>query len=443
MHFARDSLLTFATVGLTFLLGAASSVLIARYLGPAGKGLFTLVFLLPTLCASLGGMGLGAANVYLLRRGEARLGTLIANSAAVAFGSAILASTLLAISWPWVGPSVLPGVPPTLAVLGLLSLPLALLTDYLLSLLLGAQRLVRYNAVSLVSNTFTLLAPAVALVAFGAGVRGAVAAKLLASLVTLMLVSRALLSARGADAGRLRLDLGALRRALGYGAREHLGNVAMFLSYRADMFFVAAFMGLKAVGIYSIAVMMAEAFLHLPNAVSTVLFPRLAGKGRDEGAREAARTARVVSTLVATGALLSIPLIVPVLRIAFTSAFLPAAPAFFALVPGVYALSVSKVLSRYFTGTLGQPLLNARAQGTALAVNLPLNLVLIPAYGIVGAAAASSIAYLAHAVVMLALFRRHSGLPVSAALLLRNEDVLWVSSLARSISLKIWRERHA
>ncbi len=438
MRFVRDSLLTFLSYGVTFALGVASSILIARMLGPEGKGIFTLVFLLPALCTSLGSLGLGAANVYLLRRGEAGLGTLMANSAIFALTTSLATMMVFAAGWRWFAPTILPGVTPGLAVLGLLSLPLALLADYFLSLLVGSQRLVRYNAVSLASNGLSLAAPAFALVALHAGVEGAVAAKVLASALTVILLARVLLATREMGADAIRPDRAVLRRALSYGWREHLGNIAMFLSYRVDIFFVAAFAGARAVGIYSVAVMMAEVFFHLPNAVSIVLFPRLAGRGRTEGARDAARTARVVGTIVGLGILVSIPLAAPAVHLAFSSAFLPAVPAFFLLLPGVLALSLSKVLSRYFTGTLGQPLLNARAQMIALAINLPLNVLLIPRYGIAGAAAASSVAYVAHAAVTLVLFRRYSGIPLQEALFLRGEDVAWLADRARAAGLQQW-----
>ncbi len=443
MRFLRDSLITFFTFGVTFFLGTASSILTARYLGPHGKGILTLVFLLPSLCVSFGSFGLGAANTYLLRRGELRMGTLMANSFAMALAATILASGAIGVAWPWLGDRVMPGVTPALAALGLLSLPMLLLTDYLLALLLGTERVVRYNAVSLVAKTFSLAALVLALVVLRAGVTGAIVASVLGSFVTVILLLGAFRGVHDEGPGGFRLNLGALRRALGYGVREHLGNIAMFLSYRVDMFFVAAFAGTAAVGIYSIAVMMAELFLYLPNAVSTVLFPRLAGRGKEEGARNTAQTARVISTVVGIGILVSIPFAAPIVRVAFSSAFLPAVPAFLALLPGVYALSVSKVLSRYFTATLGRPLLNARAQGISLAVNLPLNVLLIPRFGILGAAAASSVAYVAHAAVTLFLFRRHSGLPVWAALLLRGEDLDWLSAQYRQARFARLGESHA
>jgi O-antigen/teichoic acid export membrane protein len=448
MRFIRDSFLTLITQGATFALGAAASVVIARMLGPEGKGIYTLVFLLPALCISLGSLGLGAANVFMLRRpevsraGGAPLGALMANSVLAALAVTAIAAAIVTAAWNWIGPAALPGVTPLLAALGLASLPLALVCDYHLSLLVGSERLVRYNGAVLASNFLTLAAPALALLV-GMRVPGAAAAKVLATAAAAALVTRSLFRTRNPATFAFAPDGRLLRRALSYGAREHVGNIAMFLSYRVDMFFVAAYGGARAVGIYSIAVMMGEVFLHLPNAVATVLFPRLAGRGREQGVREVARATRVVSALVGIGLLASIPLAAPAIRAVFSSAFLPAAPAFLLLLPGVYALSVSKVLSRFFTGTLGQPLLNARAQGVALAINLPLNVWLIPRYGIGGAAIASSAAYLAHAAVTLALFARHAGLPWSEALVPRGEDLAWLGERTRAAFAGRLRASHA
>ncbi len=61
--------------------------------------------------------------------------------------------------------------------------------------------------------------------------------------------------------------------------------------------------------------------------------------------------------------------------------------------------------------------------GLGALLNLALNLVLIPAYGIVGAAAASSIAYLAVTVAMLVLYCRLSGVAFWQTLIILPSDI--------------------
>lgn len=61
--------------------------------------------------------------------------------------------------------------------------------------------------------------------------------------------------------------------------------------------------------------------------------------------------------------------------------------------------------------------------GAGAALNLVLNILLIPAWGIVGAAAASSIAYLAVTVAMLVLYCRLSGVPLGQTLVILPADL--------------------
>ncbi|MNF07724.1 hypothetical protein D3C80_2079640 [compost metagenome] len=61
--------------------------------------------------------------------------------------------------------------------------------------------------------------------------------------------------------------------------------------------------------------------------------------------------------------------------------------------------------------------------GGAAAVNLVLNIVLIPSYGIVGAAMASSIAYLGVTLALLVLYCRLSGVPMLQTLFILPSDL--------------------
>jgi O-antigen/teichoic acid export membrane protein len=80
---------------------------------------------------------------------------------------------------------------------------------------------------------------------------------------------------------------------------------------------------------------------------------------------------------------------------------------FLVIMPGIVALSISKVLSGYLGG-LGLPLSVAGASGANLGINLAANLLLIPAVGIVGAALASLVSYVAHATLLVIVASRLS-----------------------------------
>ena len=72
--------------------------------------------------------------------------------------------------------------------------------------------------------------------------------------------------------------------------------------------------------------------------------------------------------------------------------FRPAGAVIVWLVPGIVALGHSRILANYIAGQ-GRPGINAARGCAALVVNIAANLVLIPVYGIIGAAVATTISY--------------------------------------------------
>jgi O-antigen/teichoic acid export membrane protein len=82
----------------------------------------------------------------------------------------------------------------------------------------------------------------------------------------------------------------------------------------------------------------------------------------------------------------------PVIDFVFSSAFSDAYIPLLVLLPGVVLLGGSKVLTNEIAGR-GYPHYNSLNAALALVVTVVLDLVLIPRYGVLGAALASSAAY--------------------------------------------------
>jgi len=103
-------------------------------------------------------------------------------------------------------------------------------------------------------------------------------------------------------------------------------------------------------------------------------------------------------------------------------AFADGLPAFLVILPGILALSVAKVLSSYISG-LGLPAPVATASVISLVINVAANLLLIPAWGIVGASAASLISYTVQAVILLGMAVRLTHRGPAAFLIPGREEV--------------------
>jgi len=178
-----------------------------------------------------------------------------------------------------------------------------------------------------------------------------------------------------------------------YGLKCYFGNLAQFLNYRLDMFLVAIFLTPIAVGFYSISVGIAEKLWMLPGSIATVLFSKISSLKDVEANNITSRVARHTFFIIFVISLFLAILAKPLIKILFGSAFLPSLAPLLILLPGVIALGGAKTLTADLAGR-GRPEVGTIASFISLAVNVPLNLWLIPKWGISGAAFASSIAYI-------------------------------------------------
>jgi O-antigen/teichoic acid export membrane protein len=195
-----------------------------------------------------------------------------------------------------------------------------------------------------------------------------------------------------------------LRATLDFGLRSYVANVLQFFNYRLDAFLVNGFLGPAAVGVYNVAVRLAELLWQLPNAVGFVLLPRAAASKPEALSRFTRRVFWLTSGVTAAGAaglaLLGQPLIV----LLFSATFAEAYPALLLLLPGVVLLGGAKVLINDVVGR-GFPHYNSITSGLGLVVTIALDLLLIPQLGINGAALASSASYAATFFLTLVIYQ--------------------------------------
>ena len=84
---------------------------------------------------------------------------------------------------------------------------------------------------------------------------------------------------------RLGLDRKVLRQLLGFGLKGYAANLLTFFNYRLDSLILNGLAGVASVGIYSIAVAIAEVIWNVAGAFSTVMFPHVSALERNEANR--------------------------------------------------------------------------------------------------------------------------------------------------------------
>jgi len=414
----RSGTITLVSRIVVFGLSLVAGVILARTLGPHGRGLYALALVAPSALTLVANLGISQALTYHLARKTYPVEQLIGQSIALALILGGVTALLLVAVMAAAGRWILPGVPLNLVIIAAASIPLALFFYFSLSFEQGLEKFIGFNALYLV-NAIALVLLLIPLFFARGNVTFAVSAWSLSWIPTaavgLYLLARA---------GRLnmRLDLKVARALLRFGIVGYLSFVTNFLNFRLDTFLVNIFANATQVGFYAVAVGLAETIWYVASAAATVLAPRVASA---EAATSDITTGRVSRVVFATSLLgaLALALIAPLLiRILFGSAFEPSVLAVWLLLPGIVTLSVARVLSSYLLGR-NRLRVDFVASLAGLVVTLVLDLTLIPRYGFAGAAIASSVAYTATLLVNMRWVVRNSQLTVRSLLVPTRADL--------------------
>lgn len=420
-QFAKNTSLIFCTRILTFCVGLASSVLIARLLGPEGRGMYVLLLLVPAIALKFSLFGIDAATVYYVGKERYSLQEMIGNNMVLGLVLGIISMAVSGFVAFFFHDSYLAQIPLFYFFVALGTIPLALLQTFFSNIMLGAQRFFAYSVVSILSEVLFLGFTVAALFVTRMGVFGLLWANILSSFFTVLILFFVL---RGIAHGmRISLSRKFLKDMMTYGLQTYTGGLLGFLYYRVDIVLINIFLTTAAVGYYSLAVGLAEKLLMISTSAVTVFFPRISSEKNEETVKEF--TPLVVRHIFFLACLAALTLLIGgrwIVTFLYSAAFLPTLYPLYMLLPGIVAMSVTSVLAHDYAGR-GKPMINTYIAGYALAANIALNLLFIPRWGMAGAAFASSLSYISVMIVSLFTYRRISGNPVFSVLFLRPSDV--------------------
>ncbi len=405
----RTGLHTLAVSLLSVTLGFGQSVLIARALGdPATKGGYDLIVATAGLFSLVLGLSLPVGATYAVARRRADPGALakwlLAWSAAQ---GVVTAALILSLHNTGLGDTLVP------ASLGFwVIVPLAILVSgtsvvaSLRSILFGEQRIIAANNGDLAGR---LIVPV--LMVFMT-VSSLVLGSRYLTLAFLWCLALGMLVTSARFGWLLKNDLrersgrAGLRVVMSFSLPSYTGNVVQFLNYRLDLFLVNAMVGLRAVGLYALAVSVAQLLWLVSQSAASVLLPRVASEvdaTRETAAVRSAQVARLTLYVTTAGAVflgLCGQFFIPVI---YGEKFRESLQPFLLLLPGITGFSLAVVLASHIAGS-GRPSINMIVSSMALVVTLMLDLTLIPRIGVSGAAIASSASYLTTAVVTAGIF---------------------------------------
>ena len=433
---ARDTVTTLLLRVALYAAGLAVAVLVSRVLGPSGRGEYYLLVVTAATLVSIARLGLEQANVYLYSAKSVALPRLNAQNGLVALTAGGLAAAAM-IAVPFVAPGIL-DADRTSLVLAALTVPLNLHTILTAGLQTLAGQVTWQFKAGLAAAVLQLVLLAAIALSGGLSVPAVLLVNLIATAAGWTLLVRA---PRSVTPPALRIDRDLLLRTLRQSLVLHLGMVLFFLQLRIDTFLIGSMAGVANLGIYSLAVLMAETMFLVTDSLAIATLPKQLTNSVADAALLALRGVRVnviLGIAIALGWIVVGSIVIGVL---FGPGFGSAYPALVALLPGSIFLGMQRMCGPIVLRS-GTPLRLTAIYGLALGVNVLLNVLWIPAAGIVGAAFASSVSYGVSAALILLWTTRAAGVGFLQSVVPGRSDLLALTQTAVRMGQGISAARH-
>ncbi|NQT33740.1 polysaccharide biosynthesis C-terminal domain-containing protein [bacterium] len=412
------------------LFGMSAQIILARTLGPSGKGTFSLAMAVASTLAVLAHMSLSSANSHFAGRHPDHRRAMVGNSLLLAFLWGAIVTGVVIYLKNRIPAAYLPSLSDRLWGMVLVAIIPLLLFEFSNGLVLGLNWIRRFSLTLILKEA--LLLTGVGWLAY----KGVLSVECAVAVWILACVAVAILQASSAWF-RVGLSITVSPRLLWrmatFSLQSHTANVFGFLRLRFDWFMIDYFLDQRELGYYTIACMLIYALWYLPIAIAQVLIPHISSRiSRDtEAGNELTPVlARLGTSVALLGALLLGVLGYPIILLLPGEEFLPAYPALLIMLPGGVMLGLARILAGDLIGR-GLPKYSMVISISAFVINVVVNLIFIPKFGILGAAATASITHIFAGMMYVYFFTRVSGVRVRELLIMRKEDFTGLLHLLR------------
>jgi O-antigen/teichoic acid export membrane protein len=431
-HFSRTTAATLGSEIVIHLMTFATTVLIVRMVSSRDFGIFTLLVTFALSLCYLTSFGIPQSCVYFIARGTHPAQRVLSINCTFYWAVGLLCCAVFYVFKQLPLATFLQDLPaPYLP--GLLCLyVLFLMQSLFLAYFRGIHAFGVYNVLRGLPALFILLILSAAAAVGKVALLTVVAVFLAIHFLAVLLMWY--WAARSAHFS-LCFDLRTMKNFLAYGLKSYAQILSGHMMYHLDIYIIAYLLGAQQVAYYSIAVALAAIVWYVPDTAGVVLLPLLAQSTSDEDVYSfSALVCRTIVFMTFLGACAVGVVGRPLMQVFYGAEYLEGFPALLLILPGIVMMSIYKILTRTFSSRDRQQV-SIWVALIALLINVGLNILLIPRYGIEGAAVASSIAYGVAGIVLAGKLARESGLPLKGFLLVTREDI----AAYRGVIARSWK----
>jgi len=384
----------------TNALGILIGIIIAKSLGPIGKGAFSSVQLVQSGVVSVTA-GAGSAITYFLTNKKRSVASFIG-----ALASLLLVVSV--ISWLLLGLWALKYGLTTVIYVVALAIPASIVLSWRNFYYMGIGKIKQLNIQSIFVSVSLFLAIILLVLILHFGISGVFAAWLISLyLSAIVIVADAIKTANGFEGLKFGADF---KQLIHFGSRTALNGIVGFLNLRMDSIILIALLGVSKFGIYSVATAAAEMMFFVSGSFVMAIARDIGILNFNLSAEMTAKAARSITLVLV---LIAIPVVVLapwLIHSLYGDRFVTGTSALRILVLGVILRAQAAPVGTFITYQMGRPMVLFYYSVALIGVQSALCFALIPRLGITGAAIASTSTYIMGAIIVTAYFSSVTGL---------------------------------
>lgn len=423
-RFFKDIFSVSATNSVNTLLRFVAGIVLARALGPEGKGIYSSLMVVPAMVVTFAELGIRRSTIQHIGAKEYPLEKILS---VLSFFFVFTSFTGIGISAFIYFTGEFEGFNSLLIILALLTIPVNLLNKYNNGIFIGNQQYKTSNLLRSIPVILNLVFLLLFLFLMKLWVEGALFATLIANLVSsisglLIILKRYKIS--------IRYNPEIIKSLLGLGLVYAGALFLVRLNFRIDILILKYLSSNEQVGYYSLGASVAEGW-QSPFALGAVILSSSANSSNQSQVnKDVARLFRfvtLISLFIATVIYFISPFLIVKL---YGKEFLPSVGVVQRILPAVLIVVIAKVLAQRLAG-LKKTYLVYYIYLPALIINVILNFILIPQYQALGAVYSSVASYFFSFLLLLIFYCKHTHTPLLELVLFRKVDFQFLSNYKR------------
>jgi O-antigen/teichoic acid export membrane protein len=434
--FVKDSFWTVSRLVLNLFIGIGITILIARSFGPKGQGMYNLYLIFPKTLHKFLFFGSTGAFIYFFGKMKDKRADIIKSNFYLYNFLGIMA-VIVGFAYMTFFPreKIFDDLSDKYMYLMLAALPPMFFSSFQNAIFRAKEEFFVSNLFNFWQYFWHFTLTIIAILVFGLKLEYILAAFVLSYYIYVLIGIRYI--------RRLKIkifdgvaNVKIMTKSVRFGLETYVSGVAGYLNRRLDVFLLSYFADIKQVGLYMVAVNVAERVWLISDGFSQVLFSKLANMEDElEKSRFAAAVSRSVFMMAMLAGIVLYFLVDFIVHFFFGEAFASSILIFKWLLPGVVMGTVARIISPAITAK-GKPIYNTYVGLVMMVINAIISYYLISMHFAIGAAIATSIVYAINVMIKGAIFVRIGNISFKDLFLIGEEDL----EVYRLLKIKIFKK---